>query len=405
MNDPNLALVQIPAERYSDYRYEVIFKAYKWDPQVKDINTISRHAMLVSAQAAQELCMLAEHLSSEVMDMEEALLAKPALHKTLGFSGKIKKQLSKMGNYSRDGNVRLMRFDFHPTDKGWEISEVNSDVPGGLAEASVLPGIAGRFFEGSAPGENVAHHLLRSFQAKLSKGSRIAFVHATSFADDRQVMQFLSDCFQHNGYRTVFAAPDHMRWENKKAYCIIDGEEGPVDGIVRFFPVEWLETLPRKSNWHGYFDCSVPCCNHPAAILAQSKRLPLAWDALGVGVQCWKTLLPETKEPKSISKGRDGWIYKPAFGRVGGGISIKGAMPEKERLGIEKAARRQKRLWVAQRMFNSIPIESPTGERFHACLGVFTVDGKAAGFYARISQTTRIDENAQDIPVLIREKG
>ena len=402
MNKPPLTLVQIPPEHYSDYRYEVIFKAYKWDPQVKDSNTVSRHAIIITPEAAWELYTLAEQLSDEVMGMEESLITHPDLHKAMGFSGKIKKPLSRMGNYSRGNNVRLMRFDFHPTDKGWEISEVNSDVPGGLAEAAILPEIAGQFFAGSVPGENVANHILRSFQTKLNTGDRIAFVHATSYADDRQVMQFLSDCFEQNGFRTVFAAPDHIRWKNKKAYSTLSGEEGSVDGIVRFFPLEWFETLPRKSDWYGYFDCDVPCCNHPAAMLTQSKRLPLVWDELGVDISHWKALLPETKEPKSILKGLEGWIYKPAFGRVGGGISIKGAIPEKERLKIEKDARMQKKLWVAQRMFNSIPVGSLSGEKFHVCIGVFTVDAKAAGFYARLSETARIDENAQDIPVLIR---
>ena len=139
-------------------------------------------------------------------------------------------------------------------------------------------------------------------------------------------------------------------------------------------------------------------------MLTQSKRLPLVWNELGVDVSNWKMLLPETKEPKTISKNQEGWIYKPAFGRVGNGISIKGAVSEKERLKIEKAARRQKRLWAAQHMFNSIPIESQSGEKFHICLGVFTVDGKAAGFYARLSENARIDENAQDVPVLIDRK-
>jgi hypothetical protein len=35
--------------------------------------------------------------------------------------------------------ARVLRFDFHWTDQGWKISEVNSDVPGGYCEASDLP--------------------------------------------------------------------------------------------------------------------------------------------------------------------------------------------------------------------------------------------------------------------------
>jgi len=319
----------------------------------------------------------------------------------MGFSGQLKKPLRSMEGYRSDQHVRLMRFDFHPTDEGWKISEVNSDVPGGLAEASILPCIASQYFESTIPGENVAAHLLRSFQNKLKSGSRIAFVYATSYADDRQVMQFLSDCFEEHGYRTLFSAPEHLRWQDGKARSIVAGEEGPVDGVVRFFPLEWLPNLPRGSGWQGYFNCETPSCNHPAAMLTQSKRLPLVWDSLGLELPYWKALLPETREPDAIAQGQEGWIFKPAFGRVGEGITIKGAMPEKELQKIEKAAQRQKRCWVAQRRFHSVPVISPEGQAFHMCLGVFTVDNRAAGFYARISESPRIDENAQDIPVLI----
>ena len=37
-----------------------------------------------------------------------------------------------------------MRFDFHPTIAGWAVSEVNSDVPGGYNEATLLPVLFGR---------------------------------------------------------------------------------------------------------------------------------------------------------------------------------------------------------------------------------------------------------------------
>jgi hypothetical protein len=86
---------------------------------------------------------------------------------------------------------------------------------------------------------------------------------------------------------------------------------------------------------------------------------------------------------------------------VGAGISIKGAVSEKERQRIERAARRSNRSWIAQRLFNSSPLKAPGGEEFHICIGVFTVDGRAAGFYARLSSLALIDEKAQDVPVLI----
>jgi len=403
-------LVLIPEEKYSDYRYDVIFNAYKWDPQVEDQSTISKHIALINRETADQLETWAEQLSEETMLMEEALIHNTKLAKKLGLPDKIYKTLHKLRNYDRNQNVRLMRFDFHPTTTGWAVSEVNSDVPGGMAEASVLPQIALKYLNNEyKPGINTANALFEAFKNKINKDGVIAFVHATSYSDDRQVMQFLSDYFNDKGINTIFAAPDHLKWVDKKAVSMIEGQKFDIDGIIRFFPLEWLISLPKMSNWNGYYDCETTSCNHPVAIFAQSKRLPLIWDKLGVEIPAWKKLLPVTKEPKSIkpqdiqndqSNGIE-WIYKPALGRVGEGITVKGAIPEKERLKIEKDARKYSIDWVAQQMFMSQPLPSTDNTSYHLCLGVFTVNGKRAGFYGRISPYPLIDSKAKDIPVLI----
>ncbi|HHW22504.1 MAG TPA: glutathionylspermidine synthase family protein [Clostridiaceae bacterium] len=398
-------LALIPEDKYSEYRYDAIFKAYKWDPQVGDHNTVAKHVVMIDQETARQLERYAEQLSEETMLMEEALINKPKLVKKLGFPGKIEKAIRRLSGYKRSQNVRLMRFDFHPTTNGWAVSEVNSDVPGGLAEASILPRLACRFFDGCEPRKHVGHSILEAFSDKVNENGTIAFVHATSYSDDRQVMEFLSDYFLDHGYNTVFAAPDHIVWKDRKAFCIIEGREGPVDGIARFFPLEWLTGLPRKSAWMGYFDCETASCNHPVAILTQSKRLPLVWDELGVDIPAWKSLLPETRDPKEIKPGDGGWIYKPALGRVGEGILITEAISQKESKLIEKSVRRYPESWVAQRRFESKPLKDANGESWHLCVGVFTVNGKSAGFYGRLSPYPRIDYRAKDIPLLVLKGG
>ncbi|MCL1857268.1 MAG: glutathionylspermidine synthase family protein [Kiritimatiellaeota bacterium] len=415
----------IPEAAYAEYRYEVIFKAYKWDPQVGDSNTVARHVVLMGRETAERLGRWAEALSEETMLMEEALMGQPRLWGELGFPKKTFRALGTLSGYERRNHVRLMRFDFHPilascptqeteclrrqfpaTDKnvcdtfrmdGWNISEVNSDVPGGLAEASVLPTIAARWFDGVAPHRNVVEALLAAFRGRVAPGGTMALVHATAYSDDRQVMQCLGDAFEGGGYRAVYAAPDHIAWDGKRAVG--------ADGIVRFFPGEWLENLPRQSGWTGYFDTATPSCNHPVALFAQSKRLPLVWDKLGVDIPTWKSLLPETADPTAYgSRGRSPstpWILKPALGRVGEGITIGGVMPDKEIRLAEKAARRHPEAWVAQRLFHSQPLVTENGEPCHLCIGAFTVDGKSAGFYGRVSPAPRMDANAKDIPVLV----
>jgi glutathionylspermidine synthase len=347
----------------------------------------------------------AEQLSEETMMMEEALIRRPDLAKKLGLPGKIIRSLDRLSGYDRSKNIRLMRFDFHPTEAGWAVSEVNSDVPGGLAEASILPRIACGYFDNCESRRHIGEILLQAFEKRVVKGGVIAFVHATSYADDRQVMQFLSDCFDEHGYRTVFAAPDHIAWKDGNAVCIIEGKEGPIDGIVRFFPLEWMTNLPRRPDWRGYLDCRTASCNHPVAILTQSKRLPLVWDELGIDVSAWKKLLPETRDPKAVRPQDGGWIYKPALGRVGEGISIKGAITEKELRRIEKMARRDHGNWAAQRKFESRPLTDANGEVYHLCVGIFTVDGRSAGLYGRISPFPRIDDRARDIPLLVLKGG
>lgn len=398
----SLKLGTIPSDQFSDYRYNVIFDAYKWDPQVEDHDTIARQVILITPQLADQLERWAEELSAETILMEEALLHSLPLSKELGIPRKIQKALRTSGNYESGQHPRLMRFDFHPTTDGWAVSEVNSDVPGGLAEASILSQIAASHFPGFSPGRHIGQSLLEAFRSRIESGGVIALVHATSYSDDRQVMQFLGDYFAANGYSPLYAAPDHLRWNGNQATSIVEGSEGPVDGILRFFPLEWLVTLPRNTDWQGYFSATTPSCNHPVAMLSQSKRLPLVWDRLGIDIPTWKMLLPETVAPGKIGRS-DGWIFKPALGRVGENITIRDAVSQKELKKLERSASIHPKNWIAQRMFHSAPLTTDEGETFHLCLGVFTVDGKRAGFYGRISPFSRIDSRAKDIPVLVAD--
>ncbi|MCL2800571.1 MAG: glutathionylspermidine synthase family protein [Treponema sp.] len=409
----SLRLSAINPDKYCEYRTDLIFNAYKWDPQVADQNTIAKHAIVIKEETAQKLGQWAEQMSKETVLMEEALIHNLPLAKKLGFLPQIIKELPRLSDYKAEQNVRLMRFDFHPVTDGWAVSEVNSDVPGGLAEASLWPKIAGKYINEdrgvyTAFAENVDKLLLEAFKKKIKNDGTIAFVHATSYSDDRQVMQFLGDCFSQNGLQVIYAAPDLIKWKNKKAFCIINKKECAVDGIVRFFPLEWLVNLSKNSNWQGYYDTVTPSCNHPAAIFAQSKRLPLIWDSLGIDIPFWKKFLPVTFDPKSksiTSAIDDDWIHKPAFGRVGEGISIKEAITKKEMDKIKKAVKKYPGDWIIQKRFNSQPVLADDGSEYHICIGAFTVQNKCAGFYGRISSYPRIDSKAMDIPILIEKEN
>ncbi|MBQ8199079.1 MAG: glutathionylspermidine synthase family protein [Lachnospiraceae bacterium] len=403
-----MRLIPIPREEYEAYRLNLMFDCYKWDPQFLDHNTIAKYALVITKEEHEQLSEWTEKLDEETRAAELVLNGDRKLAGPLALPKKLSKELQRMDNYDPGGHVRLMRYDFHPTTEGgWAVSEVNSDVPGGFAEASLMPEEARiRLKESSLWYINFGDILVKAIADKVPEGGRIMLVHCTSYSDDRQVMQFLGDALKEKGFHVIYGAADHIHFREKQAHSILDGNEGKLDAIIRFTPLEWLTEI-RPKKWDGYFDTTTVSCNHPVAIYAQTKRFPLVWDALeqkGVCLDTWRKLLPDTLEVKD-AKGKEGYIYKPACGRVGENISIKEACWEGEYDKIMKDVKRHPKKYLAQKRFYSRPLAGQDGEQYHVCLGSYTVQGKHAGYYARITESQRIDSNAADIPVLIERSG
>lgn len=413
-----MKLVPIPADKYEEYRLTLMFDCYKWDPQFLDHNTVAKYALVLTQEEHEKVKELTEKLDKETRAAEQFLNQHLELTKQLGLPRKMKKEVELMKGYDPEKHIRLMRYDFHPTvDGSWAVSEVNSDVPGGFAEGSLMPQAAIIALEENETREivsvenakytykNFGDNLVAAIQKKVPAGGRIILVHCTSYSDDRQVMQFLGDQLKGKGYQVIYAAADHLRFQDKKAICILDGNEGEVDAIIRFSPLEWVSDMKPK-HWEGYFDTETCSCNHPIAIFAQTKRFPFVWDVLeqnGISMATWRELLPETLTVKD-AKGKEGYIYKPVYGRVGEMIGIKEACQADEYKQILREVKLTPKNYLAQKKFISQPLEGVNGETYHVCIGSYTVDTKHAGYYARISDTPRIDSNAADIPVLI-ERG
>ena len=301
-----MKLISIPKDKYDEYRLNLIFNCYKWDPQFLDNNTIAKHVLVITKEEHEELKILTEKLDKETRQAEEFLNNNLKLTKPLELPKKICKELKKMQNYQADKHIRLMRYDFHPTiEENWAVSEVNSDVPGGFAEASLMPQVATKLFKQEKYWyKNFGDILTNAIAKKVVHKGTIMLVHCTSYSDDRQVMQFLGDKLNNMGFKIIYAAADHLRFKNKEAISILDGNEGKIDCIFRYTPLEWLKDIKPKF-WQGYFDTITPSCNHPISIFAQTKRFPLVWDLLekhGLELSTWRELLPKTIEVKDAKK-------------------------------------------------------------------------------------------------------
>lgn len=401
-----MKLVKIPEDKYYSYRLQAMFDCYKWDPQFCDNNTLSKYVLILTKKENNELINLTQNLDKETRLAEEYLNKNTKIAKKLSLPKKISEQIPNMQNYDNTKNIRLMRYDFHPDIKGkWVVTEVNSDVPGGFAESSLLPELAIKTInipklEYTSFGEK----MVEAINNKLNKTGTIMMIHCTCFSDDRQVMQYMGDRLKKEGYKIIYGAADHINFKEKQAYCILDNNKEKVDLIFRFTPLEWLiQMKPRR--WDGYFDSITMSCNHPISIYAQSKRFPFVWNDLekdNINMETWKSLLPETLEVKDLGQ-RQGFIYKPVYGRVGERISIKEACKGNEYKKIIKDVHKHPKQYLAQKKFESLPLKGNDEEEYHVCLGSYIIEGEHAGYYARISKYPRIDSYAADIPVLIEK--
>ena len=380
----NIKIATIPKENFYDYRLNVIFDAYKWDLQDSEQSTISDKVVLLDQKELDFLSSSAVLLYNETIAMEKAIKSRPDLAIKMGISEEMTNALCNC-DYNPNNHIRLMRFDFHPTEKGWKISEVNSDVPAGYPEASILPKLAEIYFNGFKQSANFGDILIDRFIKLTPPKSTIAFIHDTHTVEDYQILRFLGDLLEKRGYEAIYQSPANINWDN-------------IGAIMRYFPVEWLE-FEKDVDWKSFINTKIPSCNHPIALLTQSKRLPLIWDELNIQIPIWKKLLPKTICP-SILPNEEGWILKPAFGRVGEGINIPDTISNEEDASIKEAANKDPLQWVAQKMFISKPIDG-----IHISLGVFVIDGLFAGLYARLSNKPKIDSDASEVPVLVAFSG
>jgi len=397
----------LDARLFSEVRHSAIFECCKWDPQVEDVCTLSPMPLMLTAEAWRELVSLAEKLAQEAVAAEIAVLKRPYLLKKLGLPWASRRRLSAPEIASgQSRHMRLIRFDFHFTTEGWRISEANSDVPGGFNEASGFTRLMAQHYGRASTSGDPAEKMVAAIGDVAGKPGTVALVHATAFTDDRQVMVFLARQLEKMGHRPMLVAPDHLHWENSKAFLATDWARGPVDFIFRFFPAEWLPALPRRCGWCHLLGSSLtPLCNPASAIISQSKRFPLVWDELPFRLPTWEALLPRTFDVRDASRRgleAESLVFKPALGRVGDMIKMHGLTAEKELRKINRSIRWHPKMWIAQERFEAVPLSTPSGNVF-PCIGVYTLNGKVIGAYGRIARRPLIDHLAQDAAVLLAE--
>jgi len=405
MTLPLQAGANLPYEQWSRLRLRAIFDHCKWDPQCGDHAVLGRFPLLLEAQTANQLADLAERLTREALAAEIEILGNPELLSALAIPSRIRKCFAKTDPDLRRKDIRVMRFDFHYTTDGWQISEVNADVPGGYIEASGWNELFANQVEGFCAPANPTKAYASAICEAAPPDSLIALAHATVYSEDRQVMVHLSRELVQRGMRPQLVSPKNLGWDRGRARLATAFASGNPAVVVRLSPAEWLPSMCEGDRWESWFrESRTPLSNPGRALILQSKRFPLVWDGLKTHLYTWRKLLSESVCPSEVkSLEQDDWVLKPAFGRVGEDVGIRGVTEASQYRAILRAARKREELWIVQRRFEVVPIPTEKGNVF-PCIGVFTVNGKMAGLYGRAAHTPLVDHDALDVAVLVRRE-
>jgi hypothetical protein len=403
MNAPYVAAPALPANDFERVRRKTILTHCKWDPQAGDVSVLGSFPLILAPERWAELSELAERLAREALDAERELTFRPVLHGNLAIPRPIRRVLARaLDDGVTPTAVRVLRFDFHWCAEGWRISEVNSDVPGGLSEASSFTALMSLHYD-AEPAGSVASAWIDAVVREPGNGN-IGLLSAPGYMEDQEIMWYLARLLRERGFSPVLATPSQLRFRDGRAELERDGARVTFDTLVRFYQAEWLARLPRRDDWAHFFSGGKMRVTNPgSAILLESKRFPLVWDSLRTSLPTWRAILPETRDPRDVPFRDDEWVLKGAFGNTGDDVAIPALMDEKSRRKAIRSVWLRPSEFVAQRRFEALPVPSPAGP-VYPCIGVYTVDGIVAGAYARISPRPFIDYRAQDVALLVERK-
>lgn len=301
----------LAADQMDRIRREMVLNFCKWDPQVEDVSTLAPFPLFINRYDWDELAYLAEQLTAELLAAEVELLKRPELHRLLGIPRRLRRMLARINETKpTPAAVRAMRFDFHWTTDGWQISEVNSDVPGGFSEASEFTRMMQEAIKDTAVPGNPSAEWTNAI-CEQTAGKPVALLSAPGFMEDQQVISYLSRKLLARGVEAYSATPQQLLWSDGQATLQIQAFHGQIGAIVRFYQGEWIVTLPQK-HWIPLFvGGKTPVTNPAAAILSESKRFGLIWDRLKTPLPAWRKLLPESRDPRDVSwRSDDGWLLK-----------------------------------------------------------------------------------------------
>jgi hypothetical protein len=401
---PYFAPAAIANDDFRRIRRSLMLNHCKWDSQVGDITALAPFPLILNAEVWKQLSAWAEALSAEVALTEQFLLNETSWIERLGMPRALRLLFTARDFAPTPSAARVIRYDFHWTRDGWKISEINSDVPGGYCEAtSFTQLLAPHFPEARLTGDPTASWT-DALAATGGPGSLIVFLSAPGLIEDQQIMSYLANRMRNRNCRAFLADPEQSRWNDGRASLHVGNQTHRADLIVRFYQAEWLPHLSPRCGWQNLFSGgATPVSNSGISVLLESKRFPLLLEELPLQLPACRALFPRTFEPRAVNwKSDERLIIKSALSNNADSVGNAALLPREHWENLARAIAAAPEEWVAQERFEPVPLDTPLGPVF-PCIGVYTVNGKAAGIYGRVARKKIVDYEAIDIAVLSGE--
>jgi hypothetical protein len=324
-------------------------------------------------------------------------------------------------SFDAGDDAALVRLDLLlGTDGLWHACEINADCPGGHNEATGLPELAQNagFWEGLNPTwllDALADRLAALAKRPGPGSGAVALIYATAYAEDLQICALIRRALRARGVTAVLCSPTAPSLKDG----VLHIGATPIAVLYRFYPTEYMEgqrNLDAIST--AIANGSLKTLSSFAHIYAQSK---LAFarafahadfsDAEGALSSADKLALtrhvPETLELSALPRAelaaqRPLWVLKRALGRVGDEVFVGELLSDEDWLKlldtVSAAVTLRGERWIAQRYIPQQHIMTPFGPRL-VTLGVYLLDGKFVGYFARMTPQSHVSHDALCLPV------
>jgi glutathionylspermidine synthase len=394
-------------------RRDLAHRYLVWDAFVAGERRVDLHPLLLpresherAVRAAEEVTRLVGLVASRAHDdpEERARYRVPACVEELAAA-----------SHAAGDDAIAARVDLLLGEDGeWHACEINADCPGGYNEAHGLPRLA---LEAGLSGVHDPTHVtdvLVDRLASLARGRAVGLVYATAYAEDLQVCALLQRLLSKRGVPSVLVPPTAPRLHGSE--LVARGERLGV--LYRFYPAEYMEGQANVGDVvRAIRSGAVRTLTGFSHIYAQSKlAFARAWAHAGamdpasrasLAAYVPRSLDAMTVPAAELARERADWVLKRAYGRVGDEVLVGALFDDASWVDAVATVRglcAKGESWIAQRFVRQRTVPTPWGERF-VTLGAYVLDGRFAGYFARITPESHVSHDALCVPVFVRSEA